>query len=181
MATWRQCIQLLHCPLPAWSPLCLHGLAGPGPRCRVSGGSREGRPSGWGEKEALASFGQPWTVSEKWFVTSRNGWWGGGEWRISIPDSLVWLICCSVINVALVKVSFSQPVSLTTPWSLLQLPTFSFLASNRLSTVDVTLPFSRPLSCLCLWQKVVRDMLYPPSLQDVLHPWSQGPGPQFLS
>lgn len=87
MATWRQCIQLLHCPLPAWSPLCLHGLAGPGPRCGVSGGSREGRPSGWGEKEALASFGQPWTVSEKWSVTSRNGWWGGGEWRISIPDS----------------------------------------------------------------------------------------------
>lgn len=150
----------------------------------MSGGSREGWPSGWGQKEALASFGQPRTVSEKWFVTSRNGWWCGGRWGVEDQHpklSLVWLICYSVINVALVKVSFSQAVSLATPWSLLQLPTFSFLASNRLSVVDMTLPFSCPLSGLCLWQKAVRDVLYPPSLQDVLHPWSQGPGPQFLS
>ena len=111
-------------------------------------------------------------------------WGGGGSREVEGQHprlSLVWLICCSVINVALVKVSFSQPISLATPWSLLQLPTFSFLASNRLSAVDVTLSFSCPLSCLCLWQKAVRDMLYPPSFWDVLHPWSQGPGPEFLS
>ncbi|XP_013851712.1 ketohexokinase isoform X5 [Sus scrofa] len=35
VAAWRQRFQLLHGSLPARSPLCLHGLAGPGPRCRL--------------------------------------------------------------------------------------------------------------------------------------------------
>lgn len=100
MAAWRQRIQLLHCPLPAWSPLCLHGLAGPGPRCRVSGGSRGGWPTGWGEKkEALALGGR----------SLRNGLWPpevGGAWGVEYQHprpSLVWLICCSVVNAAPVK------------------------------------------------------------------------------
>lgn len=129
----------------------------------------EGLPRGWVEKKAVLTLGGGQAI--------RNGLWPpelGGRQRDRAEHqhpgpSRVWLICSSGVNALLLKPSFPQPL-LGHSLEPAQLPTF--LASDRLcGGYDLALLDSL-WSWLCWQQKAVRDMLYPPSLKDVQHPWS---------
>lgn len=78
MAAWRQCVQLLHRSLPARSTLCLHGLSGRWPHCRVSPGG-SAHLGGRGGEACRKAVGNPGLQAEyeEGLGDTRAGWgWG---------------------------------------------------------------------------------------------------------